>query len=47
VDAVATEDSIPAFQASEQARGVPLHDLVARLQRLCREAVKWHERNPA
>lgn len=47
VDAVAADESIGAFQASEQARGVPPHDLGTRLQRLCREAVKWHERNPA
>lgn len=36
-----TEDaSLAIFQASEKARGVPLHDLAARLQRLLREAAE-------
>ena len=34
-----TEDaSLAIFQASEKARGVPLHDIASRLQRLLREA---------
>lgn len=37
-----TDDaSLEAFQAAEVARGVPLHDLHARLQRLLREAAQW------
>lgn len=46
-DAQVSAETLSVFQESELARGVPLHDLVARLQRLCREAVKWHQRNPA
>lgn len=34
----ATEDSCEAWAAWECARGVPLHDLTARLTRLCKEA---------
>jgi hypothetical protein len=45
-DAQVSAETLAVFQASEHARGVPAHDLVARLQRLCREAAKWHERNP-
>ena len=32
------DESLEAFQAAELERGVPLHDITARLQRLCREA---------
>lgn len=42
----ATDDSAEAWAAFEQARGVPLHDLSARMQRLCREAAEWSKRNP-
>lgn len=35
-----------AWAAWEQTRGVPLHDLAARIQRLCREAAEWVARNP-
>ena len=42
----ATDDSAEAWAAFEQARGVPLHDLPARMQRLCREAAEWSARNP-
>ena len=35
-----------AFAASEAARGVPAHDLLARLDRLKREASEWIARNP-
>ncbi len=42
----ATDDTAEAWAAFEQARGVPLHDLPARMQRLCREAAEWGARNP-
>lgn len=42
----ATADSAEAWAAFEQARGVPLHDLAQRMQRLCREAAEWSQRNP-
>jgi len=42
----ATDDTAEAWAAFERARGVPLHDLAARMQRLCREAAEWNERNP-
>ncbi|MBF5006021.1 hypothetical protein [Diaphorobacter caeni] len=42
----ATEDTAEAWSAFELARGAPLHDLPARMQRLCREAAEWSERNP-
>ena len=32
------DESLEAFHAAELERGVPLHDITARLQRLCREA---------
>lgn len=42
-----TDDaSLAIFQARETARGVPVHDLAARVQRLVREAGEWHQRNP-
>lgn len=42
-----TDDaSMAIFQASETARGVPVHQLVERVQRLVKEAQTWHEANP-
>ncbi len=41
-DLEATDASLDAFQTHELARGVPLHDLAARMQRLAREAGEWH-----
>jgi hypothetical protein len=41
----ATDDTTEAWCAFEQARGVPLHDLQARLGRLLREAAEWARRN--
>lgn len=42
-----TDDaSLAIFQASETSRGVPVHDLAARVQRLLKEAAAWLERNP-
>jgi hypothetical protein len=42
-----TDDaSMAIFQARETSRGVPLHDLAARVQRLIREAAQWHQSNP-
>ena len=42
-----TDDaSMAIFQASETSRGVPVHDLAARVQRLVREAGEWHQHNP-
>ncbi len=37
----ATEESCEAWAAWECARGVPLHDLTARMIRLCKEAAMW------
>ena len=34
------------FQASETSRGVPIHQLVERVQRLTKEAQMYQERNP-
>lgn len=45
-DLVTDDESLAAWQAFERARGVPLHDLQARLGRLLREAAEWHARNP-
>ena len=45
-DLVTDDASMEAWQAFEQARGVPLHDLVARVQRLLKEATEWHTKNP-
>ncbi len=36
------QSSLVIFQASESARGVPLHDQLARLKRLLNEAETWH-----
>ena len=42
-----TEDaSLAIFQASEKARGVPLHDIASRLQRLLREASEIEANRP-
>jgi len=46
LDLVTDDASLAAWQASERSRGVPLHDLQARLGRLLREAARWHQRNP-
>lgn len=46
LDAVTDDASTEAWAAFEQARGVPLHDLQARLLRLVKEAAQWHDRNP-
>lgn len=35
--------SVQAFEAAESARGVAVHDRLARLQRLLREAQRWYE----
>ncbi len=40
-------ETLGEYQSFELARGVPVHDLAQRLQRLCREANEWHEKNPA
>lgn len=41
-----TDDaSLAIFQASETSRGVPVHDLAARVQRLLKEAAAWLERD--
>lgn len=45
-DVKAAPETLAEFQAHELARGVPLHDLVQRLQRLAREANEWNARNP-
>lgn len=38
--------TLEVFQAAERARGVPLHDILARLKRLIKEAQEWHQHNP-
>ncbi len=44
---IETDDaSLAIFHASETSRGVPLHDLAARVPRLVREGAEWHQRNP-
>ena len=45
-DLVADDATLSEYQRSELMRGVPLHDLLERLQRLLREATRWHEANP-
>ena len=45
-DAQVSAETLSVLQAAEIARGVPLHDLKSRLTRLCREAIKWHQKNP-
>lgn len=44
-DIEADPSTLEAFQAAELARGVPFHDLVARMKRLAKEAAMWQERN--
>lgn len=39
------DDTLEAFQAFEKARGVPFHDLQARILRLSHEAAQFNERN--
>lgn len=45
-DLLADKETLEAFQAFEAARGVPRHDIEARLIRLIKEAQQWHARNP-
>ena len=45
IDLQVQQLSLVIFQASEGARGVPLHDQVSRLQRLVKEAQQWHQSN--
>lgn len=40
-DVVLEPSTMAEFQRHECARGVPVHDLVRRLQRLCYEANDW------
>lgn len=35
------DDTLETWSAFELARGVPLHDQLARLQRLLKEAAQW------
>ncbi len=35
------DDTTEAWSAFESARGMPLHDQLARLQRLLKEAAQW------
>jgi len=44
-DVETCDDTLAEFQKYELARGVPVHDLAERLQRLCREAAYWNQRN--
>lgn len=44
-DLEADGESLLLFQVREQARGVPMHDLQARLQRLLQEGARWHVSN--
>ena len=39
-------DGLAIFQSSEKARGVPLHDIASRLQRLLREASEIDANRP-
>lgn len=45
-DINAAPETLDEFQRYELARGVPVHDLQARLLRLAREAHEWLQRNP-
>ena len=45
-DVKAAPETLGEYQTYELARGVPLHDLVQRLQRLAREANDWNRLNP-
>lgn len=40
-----TEDTSEAWSTFELARGVPFHDLQARMGRLVREAMEWDQHN--
>jgi hypothetical protein len=44
-DLQVSDDTLEAFQAFEAARGVPQHDIQARLKRLIKEAQQWHIQN--
>lgn len=46
VDLETDDASMAIFQASETSRGVPVHQLVERVQRLTREAEMYQDRNP-
>lgn len=46
VDIVTDDASMAVFQAREKSRGVPVHDLAARVQRLTKEAAEWLQQNP-
>jgi hypothetical protein len=45
-DIQAAPDTLDQFEVFEAARGVPVHDRLARLKRLLREAQQWHRENP-
>jgi hypothetical protein len=45
-DLKADPSTLEAFQVFEASRGVPFHDVVARLKRLIKEAEEWHRKNP-
>ena len=45
-DLKSSPDTLEAYQAFEAARGVPLHDMLSRLQRLLKEAEAWIKHNP-
>jgi len=45
-DLEVSPETLEAYHAFEAARGVPLHDMLARLQRLLKEAEAWHKSNP-
>lgn len=45
-DLSADPATLAAFQDFEAARGVPFHDIAARLQRLIREAEEWYRAHP-
>ncbi len=46
IDFVIDKSTLNEYQAYELARGVPLHQIVERLQRLLKEAQEWHQKNP-
>lgn len=45
-DVNAADDTLAEFQRYELARGVPAHDLAARITRLAREAHEWQQTTP-
>ena len=45
IELTATRESLNVWQSHELARGVSLHDLAKRGQRLAREAGEWHVKN--